>query len=255
MKTRLLTMLAILAVVIPCLIYGGILMEGLILFIVAVGTYEFSKLSDDKLPLFFVIFLVILEVIGLYLPDRLIFPYVGMVFLVLLALPVYHERFTPKDSFLCMSFMGFFILVGNAVQNIYTAAPRYMTLIIVATYTCDTFAYLCGRFFGKHKLNERISPKKTIEGSIGGWIFGFLGSLLFWKLFMFENELSLVLFTGVLCPIFGQIGDLAFSAIKRCYGIKDYGNLLPGHGGVLDRVDSLLFNVVTFFFIMMAVKM
>ena len=251
MKTRILTMLFILAVVIPCLIFGGIFMEGLILFIVAVGTYEFSKLSDDQLPLSFVIALILMECIGLYIDERLVFPYVGIIFLLLLALPVWHVRFTPKDSFICMSFMAFFILVGNAVQDIYALGPRFMTLMIVATYSCDSFAYLIGRFFGKHKLNERVSPKKTIEGSIGGWVFGFLFSLLFWKLFMFEDEFRLVLLAGIFCPIFGQIGDLAFSAIKRCYKIKDFGNLLPGHGGILDRVDSLLFNLVCFYFLMM----
>ncbi len=251
MKTRILTMIAILAVVIPCLYFGGIFMEGLILFIVTVGTYEFSILADHPLPLPFVILLIILEFIGLYLPQKLVFAYVGLIDILLLALPVYHERFTPKDSFICMSFISFFILVGNAVQEIYALGPRFMTLIIVANYSSDSFAYLVGRFFGKHKLNERVSPKKTIEGSIGGWVFGFLFSLLFWKLFMFENEFKLVLLSGIMCPIFGQIGDLAFSAIKRCYGIKDFGNLLPGHGGILDRVDSLLFNLVCFYFLML----
>lgn len=255
MKTRVITAIAILAVVIPCLFFGGVWMEGLILFIVAVGTYEFSKLADDQLPLSFVLFLIALEMIGLYLPSPLVFPYVGILFLLMLSLPVWHVRFTPKDSFICMSFMAFFILVGNAVQDIYAHGARFMTLIIVATYGCDTFAYLCGRFFGKHKLNERISPKKTIEGSIGGWLFGFLLSLLFWKLFMFENEFRLVLLAGIFCPIFGQIGDLAFSAIKRCYKIKDFGNLLPGHGGILDRVDSLLFNMVCFYFLMILVSL
>lgn len=255
MKTRILTMFAILAVVIPCLIFGGVWMEGLILFVVAIGTYEFSRLADDPFPLFFVLILILLECIGLYLPEKLIFPYVGLIDLFLLALPVWNVRFTPKDSFICMSFISFFILVGNAFQSIYALGPRFVTLIIVATYTCDSFAYLVGRFFGKHKLNERISPKKTIEGSIGGWVFGFLFTLLFWKFFMFENELTLVLLTGIFCPIFGQIGDLAFSAIKRCYKIKDFGNLLPGHGGVLDRVDSLLFNIVCFYFLMMVVAL
>ena len=253
MKTRILTMIAILAVVIPCLVFGGIFMEGVILFIVAVGTYEFSKLADDPFPLSFVIMLILLEWIGLYIPSDIVFAYVGIIYLLLLALPVWHVRFTPKDSFICMSFIAFFILVGNAVQEIYALGPRYMTLIIVATYSCDSFAYLCGRFFGKHKLNERISPKKTIEGSIGGWVFGFLFSLLFWKLFMNKREFFLVLLSGICCPIFGQIGDLAFSAIKRCYKIKDFGDLLPGHGGILDRVDSLLFNLVCFYFLMMVV--
>ncbi len=90
MKTRILTMIAILAVVIPCLYFGGIFMEGLILFIVTVGTYEFSKLADDPLPLPFVILLIILEFIGLYLPQKLVFAYVGLIDILLLALPVFH---------------------------------------------------------------------------------------------------------------------------------------------------------------------
>ena len=183
MKTRILTMIAILAVVIPCLVFGGIFMEGLILFIVAVGTYEFSKLADDPFPLSFVIMLILLEWIGLYIPSDIVFAYVGIIYLLLLALPVWHVRFTPKDSFICMSFIAFFILVGNAVQEIYALGPRYMTLIIVATYSCDSFAYLCGRFLGKHKLNERISPKKQLKEALAA------GSLVFCFHYCFGNYL------------------------------------------------------------------
>ncbi|MGN1343865.1 MAG: phosphatidate cytidylyltransferase [Traorella sp.] len=251
MKTRIITMFAILAVVIPCLVLGGIFSEALILFIVSVGTYEYVKLANLEKSNLLTFILILLEFIGLYLPHDLIFPYIGIVYLLLLALPVFKEYFTPQVSFLCITFSTFFILVGNAFQEIYALSQLNIALIILVTYACDSFAYLVGRFFGKHKLNERVSPKKTIEGSIGGWVFGLVFALLFWKFFMAEEEFMLALLAGIFLPIFGQIGDLAFSAIKRYFGIKDYGNLLPGHGGILDRVDSLLFNLVCFYFIMM----
>lgn len=254
MKTRIITAIAILAVVIPCLLMGGIFLQALVLFIVAGGTYEFSKLSDQPLPMPLVIGLVVCEVIGLYLPQQLIFPYIGIIYLFLLALPVFDERFTPKDSFLCCAFVFFFVLVGNAFIDIYAQNPRNIWMIIIATYACDSFAYFVGRFIGKHKLNERVSPKKTIEGSIGGWICAAVLTFLYGKFFMSDSPVEIILYASIFCPIFGQIGDLAFSAIKRCYNIKDYGNIFPGHGGVLDRVDSLLFNITCFYFILMVVN-
>jgi len=251
MKTRILTAIAILAVVIPCLIFGGVLLEALILFIIAGGTIEYLrliKLDNNKILLSG---LVLLEVIGLYLPHDLILPYLGIIFLVLFSLPVFKEEFTPQVAFLCGAFAIFLVLVGNAFQEIYAQSALNIPLILLATYGCDTFAYFTGRFFGKHKLNERVSPKKTIEGSIGGWVFGFLLSIGYWKFFMPADMFMLALLAGIFLPIFGQIGDLAFSAIKRSYGIKDYSNLLPGHGGIFDRIDSLLFNLVCFYFIML----
>lgn len=250
MKTRIITAIAILAVVIPCLIFGGALLEALILFIIMGGTHEYVRLS--KLENFKVleIVLIILEVVGLYLPHDLIFPYLGIVFMILFSLPVFKEEFTPQIAFLCGGFAIFLIIVGNAFQEIYANNVLNIPLILLATYGCDTFAYFTGRFFGKHKLNERVSPKKTIEGSIGGWIIGGLLAILYGIYFM-PQDLNLVILSGIFLPIFGQLGDLAFSAIKRSYGIKDYSNLLPGHGGIFDRIDSLLFNLVCFYFIMM----
>ena len=255
MKTRILTGLAIIAVVLPCLIIGGPLLEALILFIVVVGTHEYTNLVELENKKVLSYSLILFEIIGLYIPHDLILPYLGIVFLILFALPVFKEEFTPQVAFLCCAFAIFIIIVGNAFQEIYALTPLNIPLILLATYGCDTFAYFTGRFFGKHKLNERISPKKTIEGSIGGWFFGCLFSLLFWKFFMGEEYFMLALFAGILLPIFGQIGDLAFSAIKRSYGIKDYGNILPGHGGIFDRIDSLLFNLVCFYFIMILVTL
>ena len=120
-------------------------------------------------------------------------------------------------------------------------------MILLATYLTDTGAYFAGRFFGRHKLNERISPKKTIEGAIGGYLFGAIGSFLF-GYFMVLDLFPLWYISLISCtmPLAGQLGDLSFSAVKRHFNVKDFGTIFPGHGGVLDRIDSLIFNLLIF---------
>ena len=106
----------------------------------------------------------------------------------------------------------------------------------------DTGAYLAGRFFGKHKLFERISPKKTWEGSIGGTISAIGGAYIL-SIFCSNLELTNWIVMAVLIAIFGGLGDLVESMLKRSLKIKDSGKLLPGHGGILDRFDGLLLSV------------
>ena len=131
------------------------------------------------------------------------------------------------------------------------ALTRYMQngvyifgLVFVAAWMCDIFAYFTGRLFGKHKLAPHLSPKKTVEGSIGGILFAILGCMLYGFIVKKVSGLSanyLVLAAlGFVLSIISQIGDLWASLIKREYGIKDYSNMLPGHGGVMDRFDSIL---------------
>ncbi|MBQ4036689.1 MAG: phosphatidate cytidylyltransferase [Clostridia bacterium] len=117
-------------------------------------------------------------------------------------------------------------------------------LIFLGAWISDTFAYFTGRLLGKHKLCPAISPKKTVEGSVGGVVFNmlaFAGYALILRHFFDVN--ANVLFFAILGALFsaiGQFGDLFASCIKRHYGVKDYGKLFPGHGGVLDRFDSTL---------------
>ena len=119
-----------------------------------------------------------------------------------------------------------------------------MLLPFVIAFGSDTGAYFVGMFYGKRKLAPHISPKKTLEGSLGGAAAGAVCALLYGLILMAcgygVNLLSLTVF-GLIGSIVSQLGDLTFSAFKRQYGIKDYGNLLPGHGGVLDRFDSIYY--------------
>jgi len=117
-------------------------------------------------------------------------------------------------------------------------------LIFLGAWVTDTFAYFTGFLFGKHKLIPDVSPKKTIEGSIGGTLFCALSFVAFgWILdVFFEQNANLVFLfvSGILIALISQIGDLIMSVIKRHYGIKDFGKIFPGHGGMLDRFDSIL---------------
>lgn len=117
-------------------------------------------------------------------------------------------------------------------------------LVFVAAWMCDIFAYFTGRLLGKHKLAPHLSPKKTIEGSLGGITFAVIGCVVYGLIVESLTDLSanyLVLaLLGFALSIISQIGDLWASLIKREYGIKDYSQMLPGHGGVMDRFDSIL---------------
>ena len=155
-------------------------------------------------------------------------------------------------SDICVLFAtSFYILMGfNSIiilhDNEEGGHVLYLAIFISAWLT-DVFAYFCGMLFGrggKHKLIPDVSPKKTVEGSIGGIVFCVIGMVLFGLLcnWLTEYDSNIFMFAlgGVLASIVSQIGDLLMSFVKRHYGIKDFSQLFPGHGGVLDRYDSIL---------------
>ena len=121
----------------------------------------------------------------------------------------------------------------------------FFLLVFLAAWITDTFAYFTGYFLGKHKLCPKISPKKTVEGSIGGTLFCVFAFLIYGFIVSkidsgFVPNYAGIALVGLCMSVLSQIGDLLASVVKRAYGIKDYGNLFPGHGGVLDRFDSVL---------------
>lgn len=119
----------------------------------------------------------------------------------------------------------------------------YVYSVFIISWVCDTLAYYSGRRFGKHKLIERVSPKKTVEGAIGGLIGGAAGAFVLGSVIFEVTSVSPwhFLVMGFIGAMLGQIGDLAASAIKRYAKEKDYPKIIPGHGGILDRFDSILF--------------
>jgi len=137
------------------------------------------------------------------------------------------------------------IMLGALVRcGVGEHSTARLLLPFVITFTCDSGAYFVGCAVGKHKLAPHVSPNKTIEGSVGGMAAGIVCALIYGlilRLCGIRIQFVVMLIYGFLGSIVCEIGDLAFSAVKRLVGIKDYGNLLPGHGGVLDRFDSLMF--------------
>lgn len=135
-------------------------------------------------------------------------------------------------------------------QLLKIAPERWAFLIITmlgSIWVCDSAAYFIGRAIGKHKLFERISPKKTIEGAIAGFVFAILAFVGLGELFLAEIPVVHFIVGGSIVGVLGQYGDLAESMLKRDAGVKDSSNLLPGHGGALDRFDSILFVSPSYF--------
>ncbi len=156
--------------------------------------------------------------------------------------------------------MAFFGVVYASVMLSYLYQGRGMAdgtylvwLIFFSSWGCDTCAYCVGMLFGRHKLAPVLSPKKSIEGAVGGVvgaaILGFLYATVFQdKMMEITNPQAACAAACAIAAVISQIGDLAASAIKRNHGIKDYGHLIPGHGGILDRFDSMLFTAPAIYF-------
>jgi phosphatidate cytidylyltransferase len=141
---------------------------------------------------------------------------------------------------------GYFLLLRDLPRGSWL-----LLFVYVATWAYDTGGYFVGRFFGRHKMTPRVSPKKSWEGSLGGFVFTFTGLFLLWKFIPVYQEIfgfKDILILSLLMSLFGQLGDLVESMIKRSLSAKDSGSFFPGHGGIFDRIDSLLFNAPILFY-------
>lgn len=236
-----------------------------------VACYEFSKLVHINTYLSLVLGLVLYSsIIGLvfypkfieHLLSTKIVLNINLVYNILLA-------FTLVISIRCIFFLfcdsekqtsvfskylfllGYIILPFLFITKISFGEKNYNNKIIIGLFiliwTNDTFAYLVGKNFGKHKLLEKISPKKTIEGFAGGVLFAMLAAALLSKFYIkpnpsFQNTSYLIwIFIALIAGVVGTIGDLIESKFKRLAGVKDSGSIMPGHGGILDRLDSIIF--------------
>lgn len=156
--------------------------------------------------------------------------------------PATNVAITMLGVFYVTFSIGCFLMLRNE----YIAIPsvennsNLIFAVLISIWVCDSFAYFAGRAFGKHKLFERISPKKTWEGFIAGVIGAMLTVLLF-NTFLLKLGLLHSIVIGIISGVLGQLGDLCESMLKRSVGVKDSSLIIPGHGGVLDRFDSLLF--------------
>lgn len=143
-----------------------------------------------------------------------------------------------------MKLIGYIILPFVFITKIPMVGNQFIPSIIISIFiliwTNDTFAYLVGKSIGKNKLFERISPKKTIEGFVGGILFAIIASVVIAKYYI-EMPIFIWVITALVVSVFGTLGDLVESKFKRIANVKDSGNIMPGHGGILDRLDSIIF--------------
>ena len=254
---RTLSGVVLVAVLAACILLSSWACAALGLLIVGVGTFEMGRLQQVERPLhrflgvllslmmYALVALVGLEVV----PEPFL-----MLGWVLLLLPFLLALFSTTVDFkriaaFCYGSMAFLSLPCAMMLFLYRpdlfgalAGPWLILLVFALLWVNDIFAYLTGRLLGKHKLFERISPGKTIEGSVGGLVFTLVGV---WLLSHFAGWLPMkqALFLGLIAVVFGTLGDLCESMLKRQAGVKDSGKLIPGHGGILDRFDSVLFAI------------
>ena len=257
MIQRIITAICLLIVALPCVILGGYFFKGLVGVVLALSVYEMLHICTRpkiKLYIYPLVFLFFSYGFLFDQNDLFLASYGILLYLVVLfAATIFDETLTIERTSYIFT-MGVLICAGlhalMSLRDVY--GFQYLLLLALATYGSDTGAYFAGVFFGKHKLIPRLSPKKTVEGSIGGVFLGTLLAVSFAGYFGLLKTNSILIVACFVLTLTSQIGDLVFSAVKRHFGVKDYSNLLPGHGGILDRIDSILFNalVLSFFLVM-----
>lgn len=245
MKQRTITALLLILGVIP-LFFSVEYMHLVIIMIAFITSLELNDLiSDDKYPLIIALNFAMIVSIGLDFvasTDKIIVLGIFLLLFVMLDL-IYNEiGFNNLSLIYTVSILIGFAL--NSFVTLYNADKWFIWYILLVNYGSDTAAYLIGSKFGKHKLIPKISPNKTIEGSIAGIIFGGLLGTLFLYFYGSGEYLIISVVVSCLIPVISQVGDLFFSSLKRSFNKKDFGGLIPGHGGVLDRIDSLIFSLV-----------
>ncbi|UOY93643.1 phosphatidate cytidylyltransferase [Ectobacillus sp. JY-23] len=250
MKERIITALIAIAVFVPVVWYGGLLFTIAIYALASIGLFELIRmkgLSFVSLPTMLTGLLLWLILIPSHVDlfGSLEITKVEITFIIVLLLLSYtvlsKNTFTFDDaSFLLTATiyvaMGFYYM--NETRSSGLEYIFYAFFIIWAT---DTGAYFIGKAIGKRKLWPEISPNKTVEGSVGGILCAVVIALIYNAFVPISDHIFFLIAVTVAVSAFGQIGDLVESAFKRHYGVKDSGKILPGHGGILDRFDSLLF--------------
>ncbi|MBT2642582.1 phosphatidate cytidylyltransferase [Bacillus sp. ISL-41] len=251
MKQRIITAVIAAAVFLPIVIFGGWPFIAMVYLIASVALYEALKMKHLKLfsvPGILSLLLLWIFLIPEQYSDLLDgFDYTKLelfflgVLLFLTYTVITKNRFTFEDvAFSIMSILyvglGFYFFIETREESLIYVF--YSLFIIWAT---DSGAYFIGRAIGKHKLWPEISPNKTTEGFFGGVISALAVAALFSVFGDMKVPTVILLMATAFLSVFGQIGDLVESALKRHYNVKDSGNILPGHGGMLDRFDSLLF--------------
>ncbi len=261
MFLRIVSSLVGLPILIFLIVLGGLPLRVAILAVSLIGLAEFYSAFKGKV--------IMLKIIGIlvsllyYLPmymtfNSFMFLNSFFIFALLISMVVRHRDIAISDC--ALIFFGFYYTVVP-LSFIYMVRMsqfgEYLVwLIFICAWGSDTGAYFTGRSLGKHKLTPSLSPNKTVEGAIGGvvvaTILAFIYGLIITRMRSNVDIAVNCAIIGAVGAVLSQFGDLAASAIKRQSGVKDFGNLIPGHGGVLDRFDSIIFTAPCVYIVMTA---
>jgi phosphatidate cytidylyltransferase len=259
MKSNLFTRVVVAFVFAPLIIYITLLGKlPFLIFIeilIILGLWEFFRLSKTKsseIPKIPLIILGVFLGLSAYLWGEKVFLFFILGILYLSALILVIKGKTEGATFnLALSLLGFFYVAGLfsylillrelSPETSYKIGGLWIVYLLLCIWSCDTFAYFIGAPLGKHPLSSKVSPKKTVEG-FGGGILGAIAAAFFsYFVFFSSAQLKDLLFVSAIVALVGQVGDLTESLFKRDAQLKDTSHIIPGHGGILDRFDSLLF--------------
>ncbi|KPL00463.1 MAG: hypothetical protein AMJ91_04685 [candidate division Zixibacteria bacterium SM23_73_3] len=261
MKSNLFTRVVIASIFGPLIIYVTLLgkLPFLILveILIILGLWEFSYLAQLKnfqIPKWILLFMGVFLGISVYLwgERAFIFFLLGLLYLTAFVSVIKGRTqgatadlsLTVFALFYVAGLFSFLILLREMPQKLgldYKTGGLWIVYLLICIWSCDTFAYFIGDPLGKHKLSPSVSPKKTVEG-FGGGILGAVAAAFFsYYVFLKSAQLQHLLIIAFFVSLIGQIGDLTESLFKRDAEIKDISHIIPGHGGILDRFDSLLF--------------
>ncbi|GAA0124271.1 phosphatidate cytidylyltransferase [Clostridium sp. ATCC 25772] len=251
------------AMIAPALVFfliGGVILKYFVLVLALCGLYEFyNACKKSQLKPISIIGYIITLVYFVTLGESFNFEMVSYMLVLGTFITMFVPVFNTEYNFIDVATTMFGILYVTIffsllpLINMLEYGQYLIWLVFISSWGCDTLAYYTGRSLGKHKLVPKVSPKKTVEGAIGGLFGSVLGCVIYgYVIKKFGVNISLYNYAiiGILGGIVGQLGDFVASSIKRHAKIKDYSNLIPGHGGILDRFDSILFvSVVVYYYI------
>ncbi len=259
-KQRIITALIALPLLILCILYSSQgLFAGLMFLVSALALHEFYRMAlpeNRRMEGSLSVAAGVLCSVGLVYASSTSFMLLSIVLPCLFLALVYLLRFQDMQTVsrdFAVSLLGLLyipLLLSHAVLLRALPAGRdWIFLVLLVVMASDSLAYFVGRKWGKHRLYEAVSPKKSIEGSLAGLLGGVLGAMSCKLWFFAELSTMDVLLLGLGVGAFSQLGDLIESLFKRSFGVKDSGTIIPGHGGLLDRLDSLLFAFpVTYYY-------
>lgn len=252
MKQRVLSACVLLPLIALVLLFSGTLV--LPIFVALLSCIAFFELmrasgTTKRMPLFGVgfVFCAAVPFLSVQSQHYLYFAIIALITISLVLLLADHEHTGFHDVAVTV-FAALLVSLCFCSLIYLRALPhgdRYLWMVFIGAWLSDAGAYFVGRAVGRHKLAPMISPKKTVEGSVGGVLFSVAAFLIYGGIMQLSGREDVALYilaiAGVVVSLVSQIGDLAASVIKREYQIKDYSRLIPGHGGILDRFDSILF--------------